>query len=156
MPSSVEAPPDAELLAFSTAFEDFVRAHRRVSGRFNRAPAVPDLSRSQYLLLEPLLDDGTAISVGELAESAGVSAPTATRMLDSLSQRDIVTREQRAADRRIVLIDLTARGLELMEAKREHILATRAAIYAQLTPDERRGAARLLERLAAAVEELRP
>ena len=150
------APPDADLHAFSAALEEFVRAQRRIAGRFNRAPAVPELSKPQYLLLEPLLDAGAPVSVGELADAAGVSAPTATRMLDGLTQRDIVSRGPAPGDRRVVLIDLTAHGRELMDAKHQRVLATRAAIYAQLTPTERRGAARLLTRLAAAMEELQP
>ena len=36
------------------------------------------------------------------------------------------------------------------------VLAARAAVYALLTPAERRGAARLLTRLAGAMEELHP
>lgn len=156
MSSPVQAPPDPDLVAFSTAYEEFVRAQRRVAGRFNRAPAVPELSKSQYLLLEPLLAGAEPWTVGDLAESAGVSAPTATRMLDGLTQRDIVSREAGASDRRVVLIGLTEHGRELMVAKHQRVLAARAAVYAQLSPAERRGAARLLARLADAMEVLQP
>ncbi|WP_354699117.1 hypothetical protein DSM112329_04824 [Paraconexibacter sp. AEG42_29] len=168
MSSQAQAPPDSDLIAFSAALEEFGRAQRRVSGRFNRAPTVPELSKPQYLLLEPLLDDHDhdhdnqddaargGHCVGDLAEAAGVSAPTATRMLDGLSRRGIVTRAPHDRDRRIVLIALTSHGRELMVAKHERVQAARAAVYAQLTPTERRGAARLLTRLAAAIEELQP
>ncbi|MCW3038115.1 MAG: MarR family transcriptional regulator [Solirubrobacterales bacterium] len=150
------APPDAGLEEFSAAIEQFARAQRRVAGRFNRAPAVPELSKAQYLLLAPLLSAEDTLSVGDLAEAAGVSAPTATRMLDGLTERGIVTRAGGARDRRVVLIGLTDHGRELMDAKHERVLAARAAVYAQLTPAERRGAARLLTRLARAIEELHP
>ena len=42
-----------------------------------------------------------------------------------------------------------------LESKRDSIAARRAAVFASLTPAERREAARLLERLAAATEDLR-
>jgi DNA-binding MarR family transcriptional regulator len=155
MSTPVQAPPDAELQAFSSAFEEFARAQRRVAGRFNRAPAVPELSKPQYLLLEPLLT-AESLCVGERADAAGVSAPTATRMLDGLVRRDIAVRRQKEGDRRIVLIGLTPEGRVLMHAKHARVLEARAAVYAQLTPTERRGAARLLTRLAAAIEELQP
>jgi DNA-binding MarR family transcriptional regulator len=156
MSTSVQAPPDTGLEAFSAAFEEFGRAQRRVAGRFNRAPVVPELSKPQYLLLAPLLEGGDRLSVGDLADAAGVSAPTATRMLDGLVQRNIAARCPKEGDRRIVLIGLTDHGRELMGAKHARVLKARAAVYAQLTPTERRGAARLLTRLAAAIEELQP
>ncbi len=156
MPTPTQAPPDAGLEAFSAAFEEFGRAQRRVAGRFNRAPAVPELSKPQYLLLAPLLESPTPLCVGDLADAAGVSAPTATRMLDGLVARGIVARSQREGDRRVVLIDLTDHGRQLMDAKHARVLEARAAIYAHHTPTERRGAARLLTRLAAAIEELQP
>ncbi len=156
MYSPTQAPPDAGLEAFSAAFEEFGRAQRRVAGRFNRAPVVPELSKPQYLLLAPLLESDGPLCVGDLADAAGVSPPTATRMLDGLVQRDIVARSQKEGDRRIVLIDLTPHGRELVDAKHARVLEARAAIYAHLTPTERRGAARLLTRLAAAIEELQP
>jgi DNA-binding MarR family transcriptional regulator len=156
MSTTVQASPDVELEAFSRAFEEFGRAQRRVAGRFNRAPAVPELSKPQYLLLEPLLGGEQSLCVGELADAAGVSAPTATRMLDGLVKRAIATRSQKEGDRRIVLIGLTDHGRELMHAKHARVVEVRAAVYAQLTPTERRGAARLLTRLAAAIEELQP
>lgn len=149
-------PTDAGLEAFSAALEEFGRAQRRVAGRFNHAPAVPELSKPQYLLLAPLLASEDQLCVGDLADAAGVSAPTATRMLDGLVQREIAERSQKAGDRRIVLIGLTPHGRELMVAKHARVLEARAAVYAQLTPTERRGAARLLTRLAAAIEELQP
>jgi DNA-binding MarR family transcriptional regulator len=150
------APPSAaELRAFTQAYDAFVRAQRRVIGRFNRVPVVPELSRAQYLLLEPLYTRAP-LCVGDLADAAGVSAPTATRMLDGLEARAIVTREASPTDRRSVLIDLTDHGRELMTAKREHLAAARAAVFAQLSPAERRGAAQLLTRLADAIEELQP
>ncbi len=149
-------PPGVDLQAFSAALEEFGRAQRRVAGRFNRAPAVPELSKAQYLLLEPLLREQAQPCVGELAEDAGVSAPTATRMLDGLVRRGVVERHAGASDRRTVRIVLTADGRALVEAKRTRVLAAQAQIFAQLTETERHGAARLLTRLAAAIEELQP
>lgn len=156
MSVTTQAPPDADLQAFSTAMEEFGRAQRRVAGRFNRAPTVPELSKAQYLLLEGLLHEDAEPCVGQLAEDAGVSAPTATRMLDGLVRRGVVERHAGAGDRRTVHVALTAHGRALVEAKRTRVLTVQGQIFAQLTETERRGAARLLTRLAAAIEELQP
>lgn len=146
-----------DVAAFNAALDEFVRAQRRARGRFNSAPTVPQLSMSQYHLLEPLAEaaDG-ALCVGVLADSAGVSAPSATRMLDGLAKRGIVDRRRDEADRRLVHVALTEHGRELVAAKREATVTARTLIFDALRPSERRAAAHLLSSLAAAIDELHP
>jgi MarR family transcriptional regulator, organic hydroperoxide resistance regulator len=138
---------DHELAAFAEAFDDFVRAAKRA-----RARVEPDaaLTTSQYDLLCPLL--ATSHGLRELARAAGVSAPTATRMIDGLEARGLVTRERDADDRRAVRIALTPDGQEAVEHRREAMHGRRRALFDQLSPGERRAAAQVLARLAAAYE----
>ena len=84
-PATTTTPADPELAAFATAFDDFVRAAKRARARVD-----PDaiLTSSQHDLLLPLLDG--PMGLRELARAAGVSAPTATRMVDGLQERGIV------------------------------------------------------------------
>jgi DNA-binding MarR family transcriptional regulator len=149
MPPAVTASADVD--AFVAAFDDFVRAAKRA-----RARVQPDdtLSPSQYDLLSPLLVAGDAPGLRELARAAGVSAPTATRMIDGLQARGLVAREPSAQDRRAVRLSLTDAGSAAVEAHRERLLARRRALFEHLAPSERRAAARVLQRLAAAYEEL--
>src|SRR6516165_12564981 len=84
--------PDAQ--EFLVAFETFVQAVRRTRG----APAQGGeraLTLSQYGLLAGL-SDRSAAPVRELAEDAGVTASTATRILDTLERRRIVRRRRTA------------------------------------------------------------
>src|SRR5215210_2630898 len=141
-----------ELAVFAAALDDFMRASRRARGRLARDG---DLSLSQYHLLEPLLGAPGPLGVRELSAAAGVSAPTATRMLATLEREELVERRACAGDRRVVHIALTAEGERRVAGKRERIDARRAEIFASLEPAERRQAARILERLAAAIEDLR-
>ena len=97
---------------FSEAWETFFRTTRRLRARAGRLPG--ELSLPQYQVLEALR--GTAeLSVGELAESAGVAPPTATRMLDCLARDGLVTRRHSEIDRRSVLVSLTADGTAAVE-----------------------------------------
>src|SRR5829696_1674852 len=139
-----------DLAVFTAALDDCMRASRRARGRL---AAEGDLSLSQYHLLEPLLSADGPLGVSELASAAGVSAPTATRMLATLERAALVERRACARDRRVVHIALTAEGER--RVVRERNQARRAQIFASLEPAERRQAARILERLAAAIEELR-
>jgi DNA-binding MarR family transcriptional regulator len=137
--------------AFSTALLEFLRATRRMRGRLGDSD---ELSLSQYQLLEPLIG-GERLATCELALAAGVSAPTATRMLTGLERAGLIDRVPCDADRRVVHVVLTGDGRDRVRAARARGEARRAEIFASLSAGERREAARLLERLADAVEGLR-
>jgi DNA-binding MarR family transcriptional regulator len=153
MPMSRTA-PDPSLTAVADAFQDFLRALRHQRGRVAARPDGDELSLAQYHLLQPL-DDGEASGLRALAERAGVAPPTATKMLDGLVERGLVARERCPEDRRAVRIRLTPEGREAVALKRAMLAERRAAVFADFTPEERRDAARLLERLAGAVEAFR-
>ena len=140
---------DPQLDAFVTAFADFVRAAKRA-----RVRAEPEsvLTTSQYDLLLPLLEADAPLGLRELARAAGVSAPTATRMVDGLVARGLLTRERSEEDRRAVCLALTEAGTAAVRWRSERVLARGRALFDQLAPDERRAAAQLLARLAAAYE----
>jgi DNA-binding MarR family transcriptional regulator len=143
---------DPQLDAFVAAFDDFVRAAKRARARVQ--PPDETLSPSQYDLLAPLLESEDAMGVRSLARAVGVSAPTATRMIDGLQARGLVVREPSPNDRRAVRLTLTDAGREAVLGYRERMLARRRALFEQLAPGERRAAARVLERLAAAYEQV--
>jgi DNA-binding MarR family transcriptional regulator len=145
----------AQLQAFNDALDDFMRAVRRARGRLMVEGQPGELSLSQYHLVDPLERAGEALPVGELAIQAGVSAPTATRMLDALERDGLVARERQASDRRLVHVTVTEAGRRAIGAKRRRIAARRAQVYGSLSPAERKQAARVLSSLAAAMEELR-
>jgi DNA-binding MarR family transcriptional regulator len=146
------SPRDPRLDVFFDAFDEFAQAVRRARG--TRLAADPDgLSLSQYSLIEPLLDaDG--IGVRELAAQAGVSAPTATRVLDTLERRGLVLRNRSERDRRAVEVVLTPAGRVALRERHEWLRMREQALFGQLSVRERALAPRLLRRLAALVEEL--
>src|SRR3954468_12274767 len=144
-------PPASDVATFAAALDDFRRASSRARGRL---AAEGDLTLSQYHLLEPLLDAESPLGVGELACAAGVSPPTATRMLAGLERDGLVERRACTQDRRVVRVALTADGTARMEGKRARMEARQLELYRSLEPGERARAARLLERLAASIEEM--
>ena len=147
--SATATPPDVELAAFVTAFDDFVRAAKRARGRVE-----PDavLTAAQFDLLLPLLEADSPLGLRELARAAGVSAPTATRMVDGLEARGLLTRVRSEQDRRAVCLALTEDGVAAVQQRRAQVAARRRALFDQLAPAERRAAAKVLARLAAAYE----
>jgi DNA-binding MarR family transcriptional regulator len=147
----IHATPSAEQELTDTLY-DFFMAARRARGRAASDPSPDGLSLAQYHVLEPL---GSGPRTNrELAESAGISAPTVTRMVDGLLQRGLVTRIDDPLDRRAVVISLTEEGRIALTRKQREYAARRRRIAATLEPHEQKVAADLLRRLAAVIEEL--
>jgi DNA-binding MarR family transcriptional regulator len=134
---------------FTAAWESFFRTTRRLRARADRLPG--DLSVPQYQLLEPLRETDE-LCVGELAEAAGVAAPTATRMLDALARNGYITRRHSETDRRSVLVGLTPEGTAAVATAREIVDAWRRQVLESLDPSEREQAAVILERLSQVLE----
>ena len=134
---------------FSEAWESFFRTTRRLRARAGRLPG--ELSLPQYQVLEALRYTDE-LSVGELAEAAGVAAPTATRMLDCLARNGLISRRHSEVDRRSVLVSLTPDGIETVEKAHEIVDAWRRDVLESLEPEEREQAAVLLERLSQVLE----
>jgi DNA-binding MarR family transcriptional regulator len=137
---------------FTEAWETFFRATRRARGRSPGPLDGTRLTLSQYQLLEALRAT-PRLPVSELAASAGVAPPTATRMLDALVRDGLAERTPCTDDRRVVRIALTDAGREAVAEAAERVAAGRARVRDQLTPAEQEQAATLLRRLAGIVEE---
>jgi DNA-binding MarR family transcriptional regulator len=151
---SAQTNPSAELEreAFERAWNEFFASVRRARGRAARDLG-PGLSLAQYQVIAPLEGAGS-LPVGELACTAGVAAPTATRMLDGLARDGIVEREGSSVDRRVVTVRLTEKGVRQVRAKGKLVAEKRRLVYESLSPRERRDAVVLLGRLAEVIEEL--
>jgi DNA-binding MarR family transcriptional regulator len=139
-------------LELTDALQEFFVAARRARGRAASKPDATGLSLAQYHLLGPL---GAGPRTNrELAEQAGISAPTATRMIDGLLERELVSRLEDPSDRRAVVISLTEAGRAALNRKARATRKVRERIAAAIEPDEQEFAAELLRRLAAVMEEL--
>lgn len=147
-------PAAAATQEFTAAWESFFRTTRRLRARAGRL-AVEGLSLPQYQLLEALRHTDE-LTVGELADSAGVAPPTATRMLDCLARDGLISRRHSEADRRAVLVSLTDEGGAALQAAHEQVEAFRRRVFESLSPGEREHAARLLQRLTEVLEEQLP
>jgi DNA-binding MarR family transcriptional regulator len=143
---------EAEVECFLPAWDALAQAVRRARG----APAQAGkdaLTLSQYALLQGLLERESA-RVLELAADAGVTASTATRILDVLERRGIVRRRRTPEDRRGVIVTATPAGRELLAARHEWQRSRERAFYASLGPADRELAPELLVRLAGLIDEL--
>jgi DNA-binding MarR family transcriptional regulator len=158
MPGSATASTDASVSAsdpgedeFVDAFDAFSQAIRRARGATSDHPG--HLTFSQYALLRTLADrDGARVS--DLAGQAAVTPSTATRILDVLERRAIVSRSRSVHDRRGVTVRLTDAGRRALARQDAWMQARQRHFYEQLPPDEQAIAADLLLRMSALIDEL--
>jgi DNA-binding MarR family transcriptional regulator len=137
---------------FAEALDDLCFAILRATGR-----GVPggetELTLSQYNILQAL--DGGPATVTEIAASADVAVPTATRALRGLEQRGFLERRRdQSEDGRIVTVSLTATGARVLGEKRAWVRARQRAIFDRLSDSERESAASLLRVIAEDIHEL--
>jgi len=149
---SYSRPAQLDSGEFLSAFDAFAQAVRRARG-VPIANGDRDLTLSQYALLAPLTERHAA-RVRELAADAGITAPTATRILDALERRGIVRRTRSSEDRRGVTVTLTQAGREALGSQAEWLRSRQQAFFSNLPPEERELAPDLLMRLAGLIEDL--
>ena len=100
-----------------------------------RQQTVGDLTLSQWSALVTVEMHGP-MRIGDLAEREGVSAPTATRLVASLEERGLLSRETDSTDRRSSYVSVTAAGVEQLDWARKVRTAKLAQRLATLDDDE--------------------
>jgi DNA-binding MarR family transcriptional regulator len=128
---------DVEALA-QAADRLFYAMRRSRTAIGNRA--ADGLSLAQLALLDPLAEDTDAagLPVSRLAAGAEVSVPTATRMLQQLEAKGLITRHRSPDDERKVLIRLTAEGAHRLRALRTELRARQFEALSRYSTQERR------------------
>jgi DNA-binding MarR family transcriptional regulator len=128
--------------------EAWSRLSRQISADIKEYPhCVP---RSQIHLLR-LLDRRGASNMSELANSLGITLSGCTALVDRLVEAGWVERKRHPHDRRVVLVDVSLEGEQVLGQVRQ----TRARIFARylarLAPAEIETLADLLGQVAEAV-----
>lgn len=148
---SGERPSARDAEHFLTAFDALVQAVRRARGAATAQNG--GLTLSQYALLSRL-GKRRGARVRDLAADAGITASTATRILDTLERRRVVDRVRAPQDRRTVTVTLTGEGRKLLRDQDAWLKARQVDFFSRLPPEERELAPDLLMRLATLIDEL--
>jgi DNA-binding MarR family transcriptional regulator len=131
--------------AVGHAFKAAMTSVRRLRGRETQRP--DGLSYAQYSLLFGLAAH-SELPASQLAALADLAPGTATQMLDHLEAHGLVARMRSTHDKRVVLISLTPRGGELVQARREQLEGRWQTALAGFSDPELRTVAAVLGRLS--------
>jgi len=149
---AVATRPDRGLLVEEV---DRIIALYRRTGRSLRAndPAnwAEGLTMPQLRILF-LLGRSDAVSVGHVAAGLGISQPSATETIEKLVCKGLVARTPDATDRRMVRLELTDKGREMIDRPWETRRAVLASALRDASPAERKAIERGLELLCDALE----
>jgi len=96
------------------------------------------------------------LRVSDVAESEGIGQPAATRLVARLEALDLVRRERGTADRRVVMVTLTARGEDELELMREQSRRVMREVLADRSARQLRQLATAAAALDALEQSMRP
>lgn len=111
------------------------------------------MTLSQRRVLRQLRDGPR--TAGAVADALDISGPALTRHVTRLEERGLIEREVDQADRRRVLIDLTAAGGKVLADHRVFAGTPLQAAARRLTQDERHKIVASISRLVALAREER-
>ena len=107
-----------------------------------------ELSVPQYWALGRLAE-GTPCTMCELADFLHLKSSTATGLTDRLVRRGLVARRRSPADRRVVLVTLTAQGRRVMDRLNDHKRKVLHRGFSPLSPVERSQYLGMIEKMLA-------
>lgn len=104
------------------------------------------LAPNETLALE-IIGKHKSLAMSELARLAGTAANTMTGIVDRLVRRHIAKRTTSTADRRVVLVELTANGLKLFTQHQQFTKRIIAGLLKTLSPEEQQLFVKMFERV---------
>lgn len=127
------------------AFLNLLRTTDQLNCEFSRLFTSQGLSGPQYNVLRILRGSGEeGLPCLEIAGQMITRMPDITRLVDRLESAGLVERARTDADRRVVLVKITAAGNELLMRLDQPVRELHHKVLAHLTPDELRELSRLL------------
>jgi len=140
---------EADAVELHTALTELVRVYQF---RDRDRICCHDISVTQCYALEALIRRGPS-GLNELAAELYLDKSTASRVVATLERKKYVTRERHPEDGRAVVLSASPAGRRLYERIRTDLVAETRQLLGDFEPEVRRGAARLILRLARAAAE---
>jgi DNA-binding MarR family transcriptional regulator len=118
-------------------FINLLQTHRHLVVGLNEVLRSHDLSEPQFNVLRILRGAGKdGLPCQGIAERMLTRVPDVTRLLDRLAVSGFVARKRSDTDRRVVIVSMTAEGLERLRRLDEPVLEIHNQQFGQLTTTE--------------------
>jgi DNA-binding MarR family transcriptional regulator len=113
----------------------FIQRHLLIS--LGRQTSESKLSIPQYTLLS-YLSYHEALNMGTLAKFMGHTTPATTGLVDRLSKAGLVERTTNDFDRRVVMVQITGEGRDLVNGMRRDIIRLLKDVAEKISPDDQK------------------
>lgn len=121
------------IIAIRDLFISLMWIHHR---QFSHRLQTFDLTRPQFITLTSLVAHKWPCTMRDLTDVTFQDAPTMTGIVNRLIKMGLVERTRSQVDRRVVLVQATESGIELVKRIEEEMLADDLCGYAALTNEE--------------------
>lgn len=113
--------------------------------RFERLFRQHGLTHSQYNVLRILRGEGGPLPILEVAARTITVVPGITGLIDRLEKAGLLTRRRCVKDRRVIYVEITPRGVELLSQIDAPLTALQAQLFAHMPPTRLKQLCQLLE-----------
>ena len=131
------------------AMLNLARTYDRVQIQFDRLFRDFGLTPSQYNILRILRGEARPMPILEIAERTVTVVPGITGLIDRLERGAFVGRRRCTEDRRVIFVEITAKGLETLGRIDAPVLDLNRKLLGHLAPKELKELIRLLEKVRA-------
>lgn len=125
---------------------NIIRTNDQFQNRFGRLFRQYHLTSSQYNVLRILRGEGQPMPCLEIAERMVQVVPAMTGLIDRLEKQELVRRDRCVKDRRVIFVELTEKGFQLLQQLDQPVLDLHHALVGHLSQDELKQLSRLLEK----------
>jgi DNA-binding MarR family transcriptional regulator len=134
------------------ALLNILRTADQFENRTGRLFREYDLTPSQYNVLRILRGEGKPLPCLEIVNRMLQVVPAMTGLLDRLEKMELVSRERCTQDRRVVYVDLTSKGKELVNKLDQPLADLNQKLMGHLTATELKELSRLLEKARTSLD----
>ncbi|MDR4887331.1 MarR family transcriptional regulator [Fredinandcohnia sp. QZ13] len=106
-----------------------------------------DLGVSHILVLGHLKTHGKS-RPSDIAKALGLTPPTLTHLSNKLVKRELVVRKQDESNRRVIYLEITEKGYEVLNEANEEGKKLRRKLFESLTDEERNQLLNIYEKLS--------
>jgi len=125
--------------------EQIIRRYRKMAVR-SLHEAEAGISLDQWILLKQISENNGTSQV-EIAQSTVKDAPTTTRIIDQLSQKNLIAKQLDPNDRRKYMVFVTLEGKQLIERLLPTVRAYRKIPFQTFSAEDKANLISLLERM---------